>query len=199
MTVVEREATSMAGLTWRNHGSGDPPCQAHEYPGGGHLGDTQFEHSSIIITHHHPPYPGCEWAFKFAFPAWPPSFSTARRGEKLWVRVDSNGNPSTDEGPPHLATIEGRVAETYFSLSKTRSLETGRGRRWKAGRDPAGRKRGNPELFSRNLIFLEKNENILSKSSYFCQSYFCQSLIFVKSMLTLEIFFLQKATFKGRL
>lgn len=197
MIVVEREATSMAGLTWRNHGSGDPPCQAHEYPGGGHLGDTQFEHSSIIITHHHPPYPGCEWAFKFAFPAWPPSFSTARRGEKLWVRVDSNGNPSSRRRAATLGDdplIEGRVAETYFSLSKTRPLETGRGRRWKAGRDPAGRKRGNPELFSRNLIFLEKNEKFLSKSSNFCQS-----LIFVKSMLTLEIFFLQKATFKGRL
>lgn len=157
MIVVEREATSMAGLTWRNHGSGgDPPYQAHpEYPGGGHLGDIRhFSHSSIIITHHHPPYPGCEWAFKFAFPAWPPSFSTARRGEKLWVRVDSNGNP--DEGPPHLATIEGRVAETYFSLSKTRPLEAGRGETLKGGARPSRTKAW--ELFSRNLIYLEKNE-----------------------------------------
>lgn len=120
-----------------------------------------------FFNNHHPSSSSISrvWAFKFAFPAWPPSFSTARRGEKLWVRVDSNGNPPTpDEGPPHLATIrwsKDSLRKLIFHFQKRAPYKRGGGDVEKRGATQPDESVGT--LFTKSYIL---RENWRTKNFY---------------------------------
>lgn len=153
MIVVEREATSMAGLTWRNHGSGDPPCQAHEYPGGGHLGGTHFEHSSIIITHHHPPYPECE-----------PLNSLFQHGLHLFLRPDEERSyesesirTATPTKGRHTWRRSADSLRNLFFTFKNAPPRNGEGETLKSGARPSRMKAWEPwTVFTKSYILREK-------------------------------------------